>query len=124
MSFRDLSENTIILRAPKPAADHGVGPGMRILLVEDEAKVSSFVARGLSAERFAVDIAADGRSGFELATTYHYDLLILDLMLPVMDGTELLQRIRRNNSNVPGLVLRARDAVRGKVGIFEAGAGD
>jgi two-component system copper resistance phosphate regulon response regulator CusR len=97
---------------------------MRILLVEDETKVSSFVARGLTAERFAVDVANDGQSGFELATTYHYDLLVLDLMLPGMNGTELLQRIRRNNSTVPVLILTARDAVADKVGNFDAGADD
>jgi len=82
---------------------------MRILLVEDEAKVSNFVSRGLAAERFAVDVASDGQSGFELATTYDYDLLILDLMLPVLDGRELLRRVRRKNSYVPVLILTARD---------------
>jgi len=97
---------------------------MRILLVEDETKVSNFVARGLTAERFAVDVANDGNTGFELATTYHYDLLILDLMLPGMNGTELLRRIRRTNSTVPVLVLTARDAVADKVGNFDAGADD
>ncbi len=97
---------------------------MRLLLVEDEAKVSNFVARGLTAERFAVDIARDGPSGLELATTYHYDLIILDLMLPGMDGTEVLRRVRRSNSTVPVLVLTARDAVSDKVGNFEAGADD
>ena len=97
---------------------------MRVLLVEDEAKVSNFVARGLSAERFAVDVAADGKSGYELATTYQYDLIILDLMLPVMDGSEVLRRIRRENSSVPVLILTARDAVADKVGNFEAGADD
>jgi len=97
---------------------------MRILLVEDEAKVSNFVARGLTAERFAVDVASDGNSGFELATTYHYDLLVLDLMLPGMNGTELLLRIRKNNSTVPVIILTARDAVADKVGNFDAGADD
>lgn len=97
---------------------------MRILLVEDETKVSNFVARGLTAERFAVDVANDGNTGFELATTYHYDLLILDLMLPGMNGTELLRRIRRGNSTVPVLILTARDAVADKVGNFDAGADD
>ena len=61
---------------------------MRILIVEDETKVSSFVARGLTAERFAVDVAADGEAGLELATTYAYDLIILDLMLPRKDGLQ------------------------------------
>jgi heavy metal response regulator len=97
---------------------------MRILLVEDEAKVSSFVARGLMAERFAVDVIADGQSGLELATTYHYDLVILDLMLPKMDGTQVLHRLRSQNVNVPVLILTARDAVADKVGNFEAGADD
>jgi two-component system copper resistance phosphate regulon response regulator CusR len=97
---------------------------MRILLVEDEAKVSSFVARGLTAERFAVDVAADGLSGLDLATTYHYDLVILDLMLPGINGSEVLRRIRSQNSHVPVLILTARDAVADKVGNFEAGADD
>ncbi len=97
---------------------------MRILLVEDETKVSSFVARGLMAERFAVDVIADGQSGLELATTYSYDLVILDLMLPKMDGTQVLRRLRSQNVNVPVLILTARDAVADKVGNFEAGADD
>ncbi len=97
---------------------------MRILLVEDETKVSSFVARGLMAERFAVDVAPDGQSGLELATTYAYDLIILDLMLPKMDGTQVLRRVRTQNDRVPVLILTARDAVADKVGNFEAGADD
>lgn len=97
---------------------------MRVLLVEDESKVSSFVSRGLTAERFAVDVAADGQSGLELAITYHYDLIILDLMLPRLDGSQLLRKIRAQNSNVPVLVLTARDMVADKVGHLEAGADD
>src|SRR3979411_2002611 len=97
---------------------------MRILLVEDEAKVSSFVARGLTEERFAVDVAADGKSGLDLATTYHYDLIILDLMLPVLDGSQVLRRLRTDNVQVPVLILTARDAMADKVGNFEAGADD
>jgi two-component system copper resistance phosphate regulon response regulator CusR len=97
---------------------------MRILLVEDERKVSAFVARGLTAERFAVDVVADGAEGLELATTYSYDLVILDLMLPKMDGSEVLRRLRTQNVNVPVLILTARDAVTDKVGNFEAGADD
>jgi len=97
---------------------------MRILLVEDEGKLASFVARGLMAERFAVDVAADGQSGFELATTYHYDLVILDLMLPKLDGGQVLKRIRSQDKSVPVLILTARDAIADKVGNFEAGADD
>jgi two-component system copper resistance phosphate regulon response regulator CusR len=97
---------------------------MRILLVEDEAKVSTFVARGLTGERFAVDVAADGKAGLDLATTYHYDLVILDLMLPKLDGSQVLRCIRKQNVQVPVLILTARDTVADKVGNFEAGADD
>jgi two-component system copper resistance phosphate regulon response regulator CusR len=97
---------------------------MRLLIIEDEKKVSSFVARGLAEERFAVDVAADGQSGLELATTYAYDLVILDLMLPKLDGSEVLRRIRAQNATVPVLILTARDTVADKVGNFEAGADD
>jgi heavy metal response regulator len=97
---------------------------MRILLVEDENKVSSFVARGLTEERFAVDVAADGQSGLDLATTYHYDLVILDLMLPILDGSQVLRRLRTQDLHVPVLILTSRDAVADKVGNFEAGADD
>jgi two-component system copper resistance phosphate regulon response regulator CusR len=97
---------------------------MRILLVEDEAKVSSFISRGLAAERYAVDVAADGPSGLDLANTYHYDLIMLDLMLPGMDGSEVLRRIRSRNATVPVLILTAKDAVADKINNFEAGADD
>ncbi len=97
---------------------------MRILLIEDETKVSSFVARGLSTERYAVDTAKDGSSGIEFSQSYHYDLIILDLMLPKVSGGEVLKLIRRKDSNVPVLVLTARDSIQDKVGIFEAGADD
>ncbi|HZR31391.1 MAG TPA: response regulator transcription factor [Terriglobales bacterium] len=97
---------------------------MRVLLIEDEAKVSSFVSRGLTAERFAVDVARDGKTGLELAQTYEYDMIILDLMLPGLPGTEVLRQVRRTNSKVPVLVLTARDAIQDKVENFEAGADD
>src|SRR5258707_2848231 len=97
---------------------------MRLLLIEDEHKVVDFVQRGLTAERFAVDVARDGAAGLELAKSYDYDLVILDLLLPKLDGTEVLRRIRRANSQIPILVLTARDAVQDKVAHFEAGADD
>jgi len=97
---------------------------MRILVVEDEEKVSRFVARGLTAERFAVDVARDGKSRWELAQTYQYDLVILDLMLPGLTGSEVFRRIRRANSQVPVVILTARDSLADKVGHFEAGADD
>ena len=97
---------------------------MRILLVEDEEKVSRFVVRGLTEESFAVDSASDGLTGLELATTYNYDLIVLDLMLPELNGTELLRRIRLTDHRVPILMLTARDAVSDKVEHLEAGADD
>jgi len=97
---------------------------MRILLFEDESKVARFIARGLSADRFAVDTAADGISGLDLAAAYQYDLIILDLMLPGMSGTEILRHLRGKDPNVPVLVLSARDAVADKVGHLELGADD
>jgi len=97
---------------------------MRLLLIEDEKKLSRIIVRGLMAERFAIDCAASGDDGLELALTYTYDLIILDLMLPGMSGTEVLRRIRRSNLEVPVLVLTARDALGDKVTHFELGADD
>lgn len=97
---------------------------MRMLLVEDEKKVSELVARALRQESYAVDVADDGTSGWELAQAYDYDLIILDLMLPGLPGQELLRRIRRRNTEVPILILTARDATEEKVQNFEAGADD
>ena len=97
---------------------------MRLLLIEDEEKVSRFIVKGLMAERFAVDVAAEGVRGLELAQAYGYDLIILDLMLPGLSGTEVLRLVRRQNERVPVLVLTARDAVTDKVRHFELGADD
>jgi DNA-binding response OmpR family regulator len=97
---------------------------MRLLLIEDERKVADFIVRGLRAERFAVDVAYDGTSGWEMASTIDYDLIILDLMLPGLSGTELLKRFRRKGGNAAVLVLTARDATADKVENFEAGADD
>jgi DNA-binding response OmpR family regulator len=97
---------------------------MRILLLEDEPKVAALVKRGLVAERYAVDVSADGREGLEYTEAYPYDLVLLDLMLPSLSGVEVLQRIRRTNQFVPILVLTARDSVDEKVKLFEIGADD
>jgi DNA-binding response OmpR family regulator len=97
---------------------------MRLLLAEDDRKVSDFVARGLRAERFAVDLAFDGQSACEFAARFPYDAIILDLMLPVLSGTEALKRIRRHHPEVPVLILTAKDDTAAKVENFEAGADD
>jgi DNA-binding response OmpR family regulator len=97
---------------------------MRLLVVEDEEKLAELVKRALVSERFSVDVANDGRAGLELATTYDYDLIVLDLLLPELDGSEVLRRVRKMNPQVPVLILTARDAVADKVSHFEAGADD
>ncbi|MBE7157314.1 MAG: response regulator transcription factor [Rhodospirillales bacterium] len=97
---------------------------MRILLIEDDEKVSKAVARGLEAEHLAVDTIGDGLEALETARAGVYDLVILDLMLPGLHGTELLKRLRQVNAEIPVLVLTARDAVADKIANFEAGADD
>lgn len=97
---------------------------MRILLVEDEKKLADIIERGLKAERFALDVCHNGRAGWEMAEAFNYDLMILDLMLPELSGGELLERIRRKNTEVPILILTARDGMADKVKNFEAGADD
>ena len=97
---------------------------MRILLIEDDDKVAKAVAAGLEGERFAVDRVGDGLEGLHTAREASYDLIILDLMLPGLSGTELLTSLRQTNPDVPVLVLTARDAVADKIANFEAGADD
>jgi two-component system copper resistance phosphate regulon response regulator CusR len=97
---------------------------MRILVIEDELKVAEFVARGLRDQRFAVDVAHDGQTGWEMASTCNYDLIILDLMLPGLSGLEVLKRVRRKGSQAPVLILTARAGMPEKVENFEAGADD
>jgi DNA-binding response OmpR family regulator len=97
---------------------------MRILVIEDEKKVAEFVARGLRSHRFAVDISNDGQSGWEMAKACNYDLIILDLMLPGLGGTEVLKRIRQHGSKMPILILTAHANTSEKVANFEAGADD
>ncbi|HET9375820.1 MAG TPA: response regulator transcription factor [Chthoniobacterales bacterium] len=97
---------------------------MRLLLAEDEEKVIRFLTLGLKAERFAVDVANDGQIGLKMALATRYDLLIVDLMLPGLTGTQLISRLRRHDLAVPIIVLTARDAVDDKVLNFDAGADD
>ncbi len=97
---------------------------MRILVVEDEKKLSELIARALRAERYAVDVAQDGHAAWQMIETYEYDLVVLDLMLPGLDGAEVLRRTRRRNQHVPILILTALDATSDKVRNFEAGADD
>ena len=86
--------------------------------------VADVIVRGLRAERFAVDVAHDGITGWQMASTVEYDLIILDLMLPGISGTEVLKRLQRAGSKAAVLVLTARDSLGDKVQQFEAGADD
>lgn len=97
---------------------------MRILIVEDDRKLGEFVARGLRAERFAVDLVGNGQHGANYIDSNAYDLLVLDLMLPQMSGTELLQRARLSHPALPVRVITAKDTIQDKVAHFEAGADD
>ncbi|GAB4271894.1 heavy metal response regulator transcription factor [Deferrisoma sp.] len=97
---------------------------MRILVVEDEAKVASFIRKGLEEERYAVDVAADGEEGLELAELNPYDLIVLDLMLPGLDGFRFIQKLRGQGIATPILVLTARDSVSDKVKGLDLGADD
>jgi heavy metal response regulator len=97
---------------------------VRVLVIEDEAKIASFVRRGLKEEGYSVDVADDGEQGYFLATTEKYDLIVLDLMLPKMDGLSLCRNLREKGLAVPILMLTAKDRVRDKVVGLDAGADD
>ncbi len=98
---------------------------MRVLIVEDERRLAENVARSLrESAGYAVDVALDGEEGLFMAESNTYDLIILDLMLPKMDGLTILQRIRAGRSGVPVLVLTARDEKESVVRLLNAGADD
>ena len=95
----------------------------KILLVEDEEKLARMVELELKYEGYQVDKAADGRTGLDMAQTGDYDLILLDIMLPALNGMEVLRRLRRE-SQVPVIMLTARDTVMDKVAGLDAGADD
>jgi len=97
---------------------------MRILIVEDEKKMAAVLKKGLEADHHRVSLAFDGRSGLELASTTEFDVVVLDLMLPVIDGFEVARRLRRNDNRTPILMLTARDAVPDIVKGLDVGADD
>ena len=97
---------------------------MKILIVEDEAKTAGYLKRGLEENGFVADVAANGEDGAHLAHTGSYDLIILDVMLPVRDGWSVVAELRRRNIGTPVLFLTARDAVHDRVRGLELGADD
>jgi two-component system copper resistance phosphate regulon response regulator CusR len=96
----------------------------RVLIVEDEARIASFVEKGLRANGFATEVAADGDEALRRARIGRFDLLILDLGLPDMDGFEVLRRLREWDRRLPVLILTARDTVHDTVAGLEGGADD
>ncbi len=97
---------------------------MRVLIVEDDARISSFIARGLREAGFAVDEAADGEQGLALARQNFYDAMVVDIMLPGMDGLSLIERLRQARNRTPVLILSARHSVDDKVRGFQKGGDD
>lgn len=97
---------------------------MHILVVEDEKRLASLIKRALDAEGHVVDLSFDGAEGLDIATATEYDLLVLDLMLPHLDGIEVCRRLRAQGNDVRILMLTARDAVEDRVLGLEVGADD
>lgn len=97
---------------------------MRVLVIEDEKKIANFIKRGLKEDGYLVDVAYDGEEGHFLATTEEYDLIVLDIMLPKLDGISLCRRLREEKIITPILMLTAKDTVRDKVIGLDSGAND
>jgi heavy metal response regulator len=97
---------------------------MRILVVEDEKKVAGFMKKGLGEEGYAVDVAGDGREGLTMALDGVYDLIILDINLPKMDGLSVLREFRQSRGKTPVLLLTVRAAIEDKVLGLDTGADD
>jgi two-component system, OmpR family, response regulator len=97
---------------------------MRVLIVEDDGTIADFVSQGLTEAGFAVDVAADGERGLELATSGSYDAAIVDLMLPKLDGLALIDRMRTGGVRTPVLILSARRSVDDRVSGLQAGGDD
>lgn len=97
---------------------------MKALVVEDERLIASSIKRGLEQEKYVVDVAYDGTSGFDLASTEDYDIIILDRLLPGMDGLIVCDKLRSQNIQTPILILTARGQLGDKVEGFKAGADD
>lgn len=96
----------------------------RILLAEDEARIATFVSKGLTAEGYTVTAVRDGAAATELALTGQFDLIVLDIGLPVADGFSVLKALRDTGSTTPVIVLTARDSVTDRVDVLEGGAAD
>ncbi|MEZ5293827.1 MAG: response regulator transcription factor [Vicinamibacterales bacterium] len=97
---------------------------MRVLVVEDDPAISRFIVRGLTEERYLVDLVEDGASAVDMAAAEEYDVVVLDLMLPGLDGFEVCRRLRGKGIDTPVIIVTARDAVADRVTALDAGADD
>lgn len=97
---------------------------MRILVVEDERRIALNIKKGLEQERYAVDAIFDGTEGYDLASTEAYDCIVLDIMLPGMDGVTIASRLRKDKVHTPILMLTAKSQIRDKVQGLDSGADD
>lgn len=97
---------------------------MRVLIIEDEIKIATFMKNGLKQERYEVDLETNGRDGLELAMNTQYDLILLDVMLPGMNGIDILKELRANNYNVPVILISALDSTEDRVNGLDYGADD
>jgi DNA-binding response OmpR family regulator len=97
---------------------------MRVLVVEDDPEISRFVVRGLTEERCLVDLVEDGASAIDMATAEEYDAIVLDLMLPGVDGFEVCRRLRAAGVDTPVIMVTARDALADRVAGLDGGADD
>lgn len=97
---------------------------MRALIVEDEEKIARFIQRGLKEEGYAVDLARDGEEGHFMATTNDYDVILLDIMLPKLNGYDLCKKLRQDNVKIPVIMLSVKDDVKDRVKGLDAGADD
>jgi two-component system copper resistance phosphate regulon response regulator CusR len=97
---------------------------MRILVIEDEIKTADYIQKGLSSSGFTVDVAHNGEDGLFAATNHPYTLIILDVMMPKLDGFAVIEKLRLTNKNIHAIFLTARDAVEDKVRGLELGADD
>ena len=97
---------------------------MKILLIEDEKRITQFITKGLREEGYSIDSAHDGKEAFTMVQMYEYDLIITDIMMPNMDGIELINQVRKQDKNMPILILSAKNSTEDKVTGLDTGADD
>lgn len=97
---------------------------MKILVVEDEHRIAAYIKKGLELKNYVVDLAHDGQDGFDLASSEKYEVIVLDLMLPSLDGLSICKKLREENNHTPILMLTAKSQISDKVVGLDSGADD